>query len=119
MGRYGVPNKNHKWAAAMRLLPCHYCGKTPAGTIDHVQRRRHGGMATKENCVPACAKCNQDREWMPRPEGCYHPFLALAPLLEPKPIRLKPPNLRFVRPWYSFRLYQLSKLWRRFSKCLP
>jgi len=46
----------------MKLLPCHYCGKTPAGTIDHVVRFRDKGPTTPENCVPACVPCQHKRE---------------------------------------------------------
>ena len=57
----GVGNKR-AWAVAMKAQPCTYCGKSPAGTIDHVIRVRHGGKTNRENCVPACEPCNQARE---------------------------------------------------------
>lgn len=39
---------------------CVYCGKR-ADTIDHVIPRAMGGENTWENCVAACAKCNNKK----------------------------------------------------------
>lgn len=65
----GVGNQR-AWAVWMRKQPCHYCGETPAGTIDHVIPISEGGSKGRQNCVPACEPCNQkraphvrDRKW--------------------------------------------------------
>jgi len=56
----GVGSKR-AWAVVMRRMPCRYCGKTPAETIDHVVPVSKGGPTTEENCVPSCEPCNQTR----------------------------------------------------------
>ena len=50
-------------AARTRLhpLPCHYCGKTPAGTIDHVKPIMLGGTNAADYLVPCCQACNTRR----------------------------------------------------------
>jgi hypothetical protein len=53
------------WRHEMRGQPCTYCGKlarrSRARTIDHVVPRAHGGAASVDNEVPACAACNQEK----------------------------------------------------------
>jgi 5-methylcytosine-specific restriction endonuclease McrA len=58
---FGQGKKAPLWARRMRSLPCHYCGE-PGGTIDHVVPRCRGGRTTEQNCVPACAPCNNWRK---------------------------------------------------------
>jgi len=53
--------KAYKAAAYLRKLPCHYCGKEPAGTIDHVIPVSQGGTNHPDNLVPACAACNYSK----------------------------------------------------------
>ena len=60
-------NSKKAWALSMKAMPCTYCGKTPAGTVDHVIRLRHGGPTTPENCVPACWQCQNKRERREQP----------------------------------------------------
>lgn len=53
---------------------CAYCRTKPSLpdlTLDHVQPLRRGGPNTKENVVPACAKCNHKKQtslWAPHPK---------------------------------------------------
>lgn len=49
---------NRPWIVWMRFQSCHYCGKKPAGTIDHKIPKSKGGRTTQENCVPSCPECN-------------------------------------------------------------
>lgn len=62
----------------MRLAPCHYCGSY-GGTIDHIVPRSKGGRMSRENCVPACAPCNnwrgdQGYEWFKEVGWKTRPF---------------------------------------------
>lgn len=44
--------------ARLHLLPCHYCGVTPAMGADHVVPLSRGGPNTVANLVPSCLPCN-------------------------------------------------------------
>ena len=53
------------WMRALRLQPCHYCGKDPGGTIDHRLPTSKGGLSVPENCLPCCGPCNSWRKHRP------------------------------------------------------
>lgn len=56
---------------------CVYCGKlTPAEerTIDHVVPRSRGGSKARKNLVPACARCNAQRNTFWPPSALAHPL---------------------------------------------
>jgi hypothetical protein len=55
-----------EWADIRSRTLCHWCGIAlhPSFTnIDHVRPLAWGGQHTFFNVVPACANCNQRREW--------------------------------------------------------
>ena len=46
---------------------CHYCGRTfkPAElTMDHLIPVVRGGRSVKENLVPACKECNNEKKYL-------------------------------------------------------
>jgi hypothetical protein len=62
-----VRGRSAEWKYQMRLEPCHYCGQA-GGTIDHKLARSLGGSSLINNCVPACAPCNN---WKGYLETCH------------------------------------------------
>lgn len=52
---------NKTWKHAMRKQLCFYCNK-PGGTVDHVMPVANQGRDAFENCVPACSKCNVEKD---------------------------------------------------------
>ncbi|MEA2225567.1 MAG: endonuclease [Solirubrobacteraceae bacterium] len=46
------------WNAVLRNDPCPYCPQQPAGTIDHIVPRAHGGRDVINNTVGACPADN-------------------------------------------------------------
>jgi hypothetical protein len=40
---------------------CHYCGKAPGATLDHIVPDLFGGKYALWNLVPACQPCNHDK----------------------------------------------------------
>ena len=57
------------WRNKLCLGVCHYCGQKFAPeelTMDHIIPLARGGMSTKNNLVPACKNCNnQKKEKLP------------------------------------------------------
>lgn len=51
------------WCDVLRRDPCVYCGRRPAGTVDHITPRSQGAPRhhTMTNSAPACRACNQRR----------------------------------------------------------
>jgi hypothetical protein len=51
---------------------CYYCGR-PSESLDHyVPKARGGGMLGKENIVPACIECNNEkRDMLPEEYRIY------------------------------------------------
>jgi len=46
---------------------CYYCGKNVGAknlTMDHVVPLIRGGKSVKNNLVPACKKCNQEKKYL-------------------------------------------------------
>ncbi len=46
---------------------CYYCGEYVGPnnlTMDHVVPLAKGGLSTKNNLVPACHKCNQEKKYL-------------------------------------------------------
>jgi 5-methylcytosine-specific restriction protein A len=53
------------WRAKLASGTCHYCGGkfAPAElTMDHVVPLARGGRSVKNNLVPACKPCNDDKK---------------------------------------------------------
>ncbi len=78
-------------------LPCHYCGKPKADTVDHVVPLVRGGTNYEGNLVPACRSCNsrkQDRLVIEFrlgkvPSATASPWRErVAPVRKPKPVKL-------------------------------
>jgi len=53
--------RKRAWYRDMVQEPCIYCGKDPAGTVDHKTPLVRGGSNTRENTVPCCKKCNNKK----------------------------------------------------------
>lgn len=52
------------WKSQVGRGVCHYCGvRCPPRelTMDHVLPIIRGGKSTRNNCVPACMNCNQEK----------------------------------------------------------
>lgn len=43
-------------------LSCHYCGRSPAKTRDHIVARSRLGSDAYWNLVPACKRCNDKKK---------------------------------------------------------
>lgn len=59
---------------------CAYCGSKPERlTLDHVLAESKGGMDSRKNLVPACAKCNRSKgsknlsDWYTQEKPFYSP----------------------------------------------
>lgn len=55
------------WKDILAKGVCHYCKNkfTPNQlTLDHIVPVSRGGTSTKNNCVPACDKCNKEKSVM-------------------------------------------------------
>ncbi len=56
--------KGQWWKNILSKGLCHYCGQKFSAkelTMDHVVAVARGGTSTKGNVVPACRKCNQEK----------------------------------------------------------
>lgn len=49
----------------MRRDPCAYCGRRPAGTLDHIDPHAGGGSLAFDNTTAACIGCNNRKGTMP------------------------------------------------------
>jgi 5-methylcytosine-specific restriction protein A len=52
------------WKQKIAQGKCHYCGerfKPSQLTLDHVVPLARGGSSTKDNCVPCCKSCNNEK----------------------------------------------------------
>ena len=57
----------YDWAETVRDFnySCAYCGATPRKLhLEHFMPIGSGGKHTKDNCIPACATCNDDKHDM-------------------------------------------------------
>ena len=76
MGRNGnLTLGQWMWLLIAYRFRCAYCGE-PYETMDRILPLCNGGHMTKENVVPACDRCNQNKGtavWLPARagEGCY------------------------------------------------
>ena len=53
--------------ARIRLLPCTYCGASPAAGVDHVVPFAKGGSNELDNLAPSCLSCNRRKFTNERP----------------------------------------------------
>lgn len=49
----------------LRQEPCSYCGRTPAGTVDHIVPLDAGGAHHWSNLAAACETCNKSKRTKP------------------------------------------------------
>lgn len=55
------------WMRVVRADPCSFCGRAPAGTVDHIEPKSKtvrglGGAHTWLNFTAACANCNAGKK---------------------------------------------------------
>lgn len=50
--------RRRKWYKDLQEQPCHYCGTSPGGTVDHKKPLSKGGTPLPINSVPSCEPCN-------------------------------------------------------------
>ena len=73
----------------IRQLACRFCGKYPAGTIDHILPRSWGRPTHGElNIWPACPECNDLRQLVGHCPGALAALRASAQLLQTTPRHL-------------------------------
>lgn len=50
----------HEWLSARSAFAgaCAYCGRAEGRVIEHVTPLERGGGTTRDNCIPACLRCN-------------------------------------------------------------
>lgn len=59
--------KTQWWQNKLNAGICHYCGKKfPRDelTMDHIVPVARGGKSSKNNIVPACKQCNNDKKYL-------------------------------------------------------
>jgi len=52
--------------------PCHYCGETPNGTLNGIDRQDSTIGYIPENCVPCCPTCNYAKQQLSPEEFIWH-----------------------------------------------
>ena len=77
-----VMRKSRWWQQKTASGVCWYCGRQVGGhnlTMDHVVPLTRGGRSTKDNLVPCCKECNNEKksllpmEWEKTPQNKTSP----------------------------------------------
>ncbi len=76
--RHRKKSRLPRWKIKMQGKSCYWCGGL-GGTIDHLIPTCKGGKNRKDNCVPACRRCN-----------------GLKGDMLPQEFRLKVKSIRFI-----------------------
>ena len=73
--------------------PCHYCKEIKENEVNGIDRVNNSIGYTKENCVPACWKCNRMKHF-------YHPtfFLTKCKIM----IKEEVPTKQFYKEWATY-----------------
>ena len=59
--------KSQWWQNKLHKGVCHYCHKKFPGemlTMDHIVPLSRGGKSTKNNVVPCCKECNNEKKYL-------------------------------------------------------
>ena len=62
-----ILRKSSWWKKQLSLNKCYYCKQNFSPnqlTMDHIVPIIRGGKSKKNNCVPACKKCNNEKKYM-------------------------------------------------------
>ena len=74
----GATRRDHHWelsidqAGFYYTQPCYYCGESPNGKLNGIDRQDSSEGYTTENCVPCCTTCNLAKRQMSPDEFVWH-----------------------------------------------